>query len=131
MAEAVAGGDTGLRAGCGSEGTASSVCCPECHAGGDGSGCAVDGFLLGGGVNGGFSGPGSRLEDRACLGFVFFSDGGSGGGGLGVGVWGGVVWVYCDGGCDAEEGEGGGEDFFHWFCLCFVGVFFSLIVVRM
>lgn len=66
-----------------------------------------------------------------CLGFVFFSDGGSGGGGLGVGVWGGVVWVYCDGGCDAEEGEGGGEDFFHWFCLCFVGVFFSLIVVRM
>ena len=104
MAEAVAGGDTGLWAGCGGEGASSSVCCPECHAGGDGSGCAVDGFLLGGGVNGGFSGLGSRLEDRACSECVFFSNGSGSSARLGKSMGcGGVVGVYCDGGCDTEE----------------------------
>lgn len=98
----------------------------------------MDAFLLRGGVGSGFGGLGSGLEDRACSGCVFFSNGGGSGIGLGKSMGcGGVVGEYCDCGCDAEEGEGGGEEFFHDITflekrnnLWFVGLF-SLIVVRM
>lgn len=99
----------------------------------------MDAFLLRGGANGGFSGLGSGLEDRACSGCVFFGDGGGSGARLGESVaGGGVVGEYCDCSGDAEESEGGGEEFFHCVTflekgsnLWFVGVFFSFIVVRM